>query len=168
LPKTNDDERPRRIPERHRDRGKLRTGISGIGLRSAFLGDKAEAYDGAIRVSLRSPTPDVSELFCYMEQGRARTLRDRISRTSIPPGVKDIQKRLGPGTAVVEYWKSGEETAALWITASSTVVARCGRVRDDALSLLVEDPVRRRDWGSADLGTALLRGLPMSDASIGA
>jgi tetratricopeptide (TPR) repeat protein len=148
---------------------RLRTGISGIGLRSAFLGDKAEAYDGAIRVLLRSPAPDASALFRYMEQGRARTLRDRIAKTSAPAGVKDIQKRLGAGVAVAEYWKSGEETAALWITASATMVVRCGRVRDDALTLLVEK-IRAggADWEpvSKDLGSALLGGLPLANASI--
>ena len=119
---------------------KLRKGIAGIALRAAFLGDKTEAYDGAIRVLLRDPAPNLAELFRYMEEGKARTLRDRLSGPSAAKAVTlpQLQQRLAPRTALVEYWKSGDETAALFITARTVSILRTGPLRDSAIDQLIE------------------------------
>src|SRR5207248_1355709 len=94
----------------------LRTTISTVSLRSALLGDKTEAYDGALRMALRAPDPVTPDLFRLMEQIRARTLRDSMSASSTTQTLATVQKRLSSGEALLEYWKSGDDVAALWVT----------------------------------------------------
>ena len=151
---------------------KLRQGIAGFALRAAFLGDKAEAYDGAIRMLLRDPAPNLAELFRYMEEGKARTLRDRLSGTAahaLVVTLPQLQQRLEARTALVEYWKSGDETAALFITARTVSVVRTGPIRDSSIDRMLEE-IRSggQHWPdlARELGAALVAGLPARQMNI--
>ena len=148
---------------------KLRSGLSGFSLRAAFLGDKAEAYDGAIRMLLRQPAPDAAELFRYMEEGKARTLRDRLKNPPAGATLAQVRQRLAPGTALLEYWRSGEETAALLIGVGEPRVARLGPVRDQTIDRLLEE-LRAGGVGwispAAELSEALIRKVPWGRAPL--
>lgn len=151
---------------------KLRKAIAGFSLRAAFLGDKAEAYDGAIRMLLREPAPDIVELFRYMEEGKARTLRDRLAEPAAKPApmtLRELQQRLPPRTALVEYWKAEAETAALFITASTAEVVRTRPVRDATIDQLLE-AIRSgsANWSvsAGELGAALVAPLPLGQSPV--
>ncbi len=98
----------------------VRTGISTASLRTGFLGDKRDVYDAAIALLIRQGSPDLEEIFHYMEQGRARALKDRIGGTAQPVTVASIQRRLAAGSALLEFWMDGPRGAVLWITPDGT------------------------------------------------
>ena len=95
----------------------LRTGLGTSGLRSSFLGDKRDVYDGAVRVRLGGAyaAPDAAQLFRLMEQGRARSLKDR-SGSATGASLAEIARRLPASTALLEYWTSGSQAAVVWAT----------------------------------------------------
>ena len=141
----------------------LRTGIAAVSMRAAFLGDKTEAYDGAIRVLLHTPNLSLEEVFHDMEQGRARTLRDRLN--AAPASLPLVQSRLPRRNALAEYWQAGDSAAILWIAPDAVRVFDIGAIPDRA----IDDFVMRLksgsdDWAPAatDLGRRLLDPLPLA------
>ena len=142
---------------------KLRTGIAAVGMRAAFLGDKIDAYDGAVRTLLTDFGADPTELFAYMEQSRARTLRDRLRAG--PQSLDAVRSRLPAGTAIVEYWSRDARAAALWITRDEARVFKL----TSALSPVIDDLLAAIKSGTDDwteparqLGLVLLAPLPLS------
>ncbi len=143
----------------------MRTGISSIGLKSAFLGDKRDVFDAAIRVLLREAVPDAGVIFRYMEQGRARTLKDRLSAASPALTIADVQGRLSRDTAMLEYWMSSGHAALIWITASASGVTTLASLEDEKIDMLVEQlRSGKSGWAalSREIGAVLLSQVPAS------
>jgi hypothetical protein len=62
-----------------------------------------------------------------MERSRSRVFQDRFYSGQVKPGslnLKLVQDHLKPDTALVEFWTGPDEVAALWITSSSSGIAR--------------------------------------------
>ncbi|HEY3441201.1 MAG TPA: CHAT domain-containing tetratricopeptide repeat protein [Paludibaculum sp.] len=137
----------------------VRTGISTAGLRSGFLGDKRDVYDAAIALLARREAPDVEEIFHYMEQGRARALRDRVSASGGPTTIAAVQQRLAAGTALLEYWVAGASGAVIWITGSTAGLAVFDAPANGVIEAYLEQlRSGKATWGgaSAGLGAATL------------
>ena len=124
-----------------------------------FFGDKRDVYDAAIALLIRRTSPELEEIFHYMEQGRARALKDRISASAPPATIAAIQRRLAAGSALLEFWMAGPRGAVLWITPSAAGLAPfdalAGTTIDAYLDLLRSG---KPSWGeaSAQLGAATL------------
>ncbi|MBI4907156.1 MAG: tetratricopeptide repeat protein, partial [Acidobacteria bacterium] len=144
---------------------KLRTGIAAITLRAGFLGDKIEAYDGAIRVLLRGH-PDPEEIFHDLEQSRARSLRDRLKVAL--GNVARLRGQLNHGEALVEYWHSSDRVAALWITRQQATVIPMGSLSGRAVEDLISSLKSGSDqWESRArrIAQVLLDPLPLQGVS---
>lgn len=86
-------------------------------LKSDFLADKRDVYDGLIRLLLTRN--DASAAFEYMERSRARVFQDRFYSGKGPVmavSLHSIQERIDPSTALVEFWMAQGAIAAVWIT----------------------------------------------------
>lgn len=86
-------------------------------LRAEFLADKRDAYDALIRLLVRKY--DVPEAFSFLERSRARTFQDRVTRddkvqSGSPLTLAEIQRLLPSETALIEFWVSGNQLAAIW------------------------------------------------------
>jgi CHAT domain-containing protein/TolA-binding protein len=89
-------------------------------LRSGFLADKRDVYDALIKLLVLRNDPAAA--FEYMERSRARVFQDRFFTGQARPAavsLGSIQARLGPSTALVEFWVSADMMAAVWITKNS-------------------------------------------------
>lgn len=137
----------------------MRTGISTVGLRAGFLGDKRDVYDAAIALLAAEESPGLEEIFRYMEQGRARALKDRIRETANPASIADIQRRLAPHTALLEFWVAEPHGAVLWITSAAAGLVRFKAPEAGAIEAYLESlRSGRADWRAASekLGKATL------------
>ncbi len=86
-------------------------------LKTDFLADKRDVYDAMIRLLLAHK--DAAAAFDYMERSRARVFQDRFysgKEQTASVNLRSVQERLGPSTALVEFWIANDEIAALWIT----------------------------------------------------
>lgn len=137
----------------------MRTSISTVGLRAGFLGDKRDVYDAAITLLVEQDSPKLEEIFHYMEQGRARALKDRISVQAGPATIAGIQKRLSPGSALLEFWLADPHGAVIWITPAAAGLLRfdapAAGMIDAYLDTLRSGQAAWQD-ASAKLGTATL------------
>lgn len=115
----------------------LRSDLSSTELRSGFLTDKRVVYDAAIRMAL-TDVPDLEELFHDMEQVRARTLKDR-SGAGGPLRLMDLERRLPPDTALLEYWTDGPQSAVLWITMAGSSIQRIASVSDGDVGQFLDE-----------------------------
>lgn len=87
-------------------------------LRAEFLADKRDAYDALIRLLVLKN--DVPESFSFLERSRARTFQDRVAegktqKSNVSPlTLTEVQRRLPAETALIEFWVSGGQLAAIW------------------------------------------------------
>lgn len=145
----------------------MRAGLGGSALRSTFLADKRDVYDLLIE-----NTAAADQVFHYMEQSRARTLRDRMELKT-QPDLAVLARTLPDDTATVEYWVRESSAAALWITNKQTGLVRWELTSKDrsalaALPSSLSDRTRA-DWRDTAQTVAgrLLSGIPaLSDPRI--
>ena len=103
----------------------MRSKIQLSRLKSDFLADKRDVYDGMIRLLLTRN--DTAAAFEYMERSRARVFQDSFYSRKVLPGamnLRSIQERLGPSTALIEFWVGPDAVAAIWITQDSAGIAQ--------------------------------------------
>ena len=133
-------------------------------LKTDFLADKRDVYDALISLRLDAPQPSPEQLLSLMEQSRARVLQDRVSATGAgKPSIAAIQKQLGPGTLLVEYWLGSHSWAALWIDSSSAGVVKQAPAENIA-AFNGALAAGSQDWRSmsSELGKRLLLGIAAS------
>jgi CHAT domain-containing protein/Tfp pilus assembly protein PilF len=94
-------------------------------LKTDFLADKRDVYDALIKLLLeRNDLPGALE---YMERSRARVFQDRFYNANVTPAslsLHSLQARLGPNTALIEFWTGPDAVAAIWITHNSAGMAQ--------------------------------------------
>jgi CHAT domain-containing protein len=103
----------------------LRSQLQLSRLKSDFFSDKRDVYDALIKLLLERN--DVAAAFAYMERSRARVFQDRFYGGKLAPEaltLASIQSRLGPQTALVEFWAGSDALAAIWVTHDSAGVAQ--------------------------------------------
>ena len=103
----------------------LRSQLQLSRLKSDFFADKRDVYDALIKLLLERN--EVAAAFQYMERSRARVFQDRFYGSKLSPEeltLASIQSRLGPETALVEFWAGAETLAAVWITRDSAGIAQ--------------------------------------------
>ena len=145
----------------------VRAGLQLTALKTDFLADKRDVYDGLIALNLTAPQPSPAELYRLVEQSRARTLQDQIkppkrSQSALP----DVQARLEAGSLIVEYWMAGNSIAALWIASSGVgIVKKAFTTEDTAMVHEFTEALAQGSPGwkriSSALGKQLLEGLPL-------
>jgi CHAT domain-containing protein len=94
-------------------------------LKSDFLADKRDVYDALIGLLLERN--DAAAAFEYMERSRARVFQDRFFGGKLAPDaltLRSIQSRLGPRTALIEFWAGAEALAVVWVTHDSAGIAQ--------------------------------------------
>ena len=145
----------------------VRAGIRVASLRTDFLADKRDVYDALIAIQLREPKPSPDELLQWMERNRARNLQDSlVARAPLSEaGVENVQRHLQPDTLLLELWIAGQDSAAVWVTASASGVLRYGHGAEisEHLSQLIGAIQSGGDeWKqpSRELGNLFLAGLP--------
>lgn len=89
-----------------------RAGLQLPALKGEFLADKRDVYDALIELTL--PSAGTAAIFDLLEQSRARTLQDRIPRST--PSLAAVQAHLDSETLLVEFWMGSGKAAALWAT----------------------------------------------------
>src|SRR6266404_3410632 len=103
----------------------MRSKIQLSRLKSGFLADKRDVYDGMIRLLLTRN--DTAAAFEFMERSRARVFQDSFYSAKVLPGamnLRSIQERLRPSTALIEFWVGPDAVAAIWITQDSAGIAQ--------------------------------------------
>lgn len=139
----------------------LRAGLGGASLRSDFLADKRDVYDLLIEHA-----SSVDDAFRFMEQSRARNLRD-LARPSRPKTLSAFARGLPADTVVLEYWLGSSSAAVLWITASETGIKRwklsAGEREEIAALPSILADAQRRNWREAarPIAQKLLSGIPV-------
>jgi tetratricopeptide (TPR) repeat protein len=138
----------------------VRSDMGNSSLKSDFLANKREVYDGAIELLLRDPAPDAAQFFDLVEKARSRNLQDRLRNTSEPLTLAAVQRRLAPGTTLIEYWTANGQVAALWIAPHATGIVT--RPFPDELAANVRAFAGDAPWRPAadTLGRALLSSIP--------
>ena len=94
-------------------------------LKTDFLADKRDVYDALIKLLLERN--DAASAFEFMERSRARVFQDRFFGGKLSPGaltLRSIQARLGPQTALIEFWVGTEGLAVVWVTRESAGIAQ--------------------------------------------
>lgn len=94
-------------------------------LKTDFLADKREVYDALIKILLERN--DAAFAFEFMERSRARVFQDRFFGGKLSPDaltLRSIQARLGPQTALIEFWVVTEGLAVVWVTRDSAGIAQ--------------------------------------------
>lgn len=105
----------------------VRSGLQVATLRTDFLADKRDVYDGL--VDLLAQRAETAEVFDLLERSRARTLQDRLrggatGGTATAVTLAAVQGRLEPGTLLLEYWFTGAAAAVVWITHEASGIVR--------------------------------------------
>lgn len=144
----------------------VRAGLGQASLGNDFLADKRDVYDSLIASELHQPKPSVDELVHWMERSRARSLQDRLaSRTAlIEPHLQAIQAHLPPHTVMIELWAGREDSIAIWVTPTSSGIARYGNDLEKRTSQFVAALEKDGDnWKqlSSELGALILSGIPL-------
>ncbi len=105
-------------------------------LKTDFLADKRDVYDGMIRLLLTRN--DASAAFEYMERSRARVFQDRFYSGKgqlASVNLRSVQGRLDPSTALVEFWIANGAIAAVWVTRDAQGIAQRQLAPDEMESL---------------------------------
>ncbi|HEX4605155.1 MAG TPA: tetratricopeptide repeat protein, partial [Candidatus Angelobacter sp.] len=103
----------------------LRSQLQLSRLKSDFLADKRDVYNALIKLLLERN--DAAAAFEFMERSRARVFQDRFFDGKLAPGalsLRSIQPRLGPQTALIEFWAGADGLAAVWVTSDSAGIAQ--------------------------------------------
>jgi CHAT domain-containing protein len=137
-----------------------RSRVSDVELRPGIFEDAAELFDEAIALQLTLGA-DADVVFRYVERGRARAVLEQIRAsddTPAPaglPSIRDIQRKLGPGVAVVEYASLPERTIAL-VIANDRAALRVMPVSRARLAQLARDLTAIRGASGSTLDEALI------------
>lgn len=107
----------------------LRADLGGPALRSEFLADKRDVYDLLIE---HATDPRVA--FRYMEQSRARDIRDRL-RILPSLDLDRVAAGLSRDEMVLDYWVGRSSAAVLWIAAGKFGLKRLSMTPGDVDSL---------------------------------
>src|SRR5262245_13202451 len=137
----------------------VRAEVRSVALRSEFLADKRDVYDALIALFLAEPSVSSAELFTLVERSRARTWQDRMTPAAPRLALGDVQATIPKDTLLLEYWSSGSETALLWLSSSSSGIAKQEKPGRDFPATTARGA---EDWRAASIeaGRALLSGLP--------
>jgi CHAT domain-containing protein len=103
----------------------LRSQLQLSRLKSDFLADKRDVYNALIKLLLERN--DAAAAFEFMERSRARVFQDRFFGGKLAPdalSLRSIQARLGPQTALIEFWAGADGLAAVWVTHESAGIAQ--------------------------------------------
>jgi CHAT domain-containing protein/tetratricopeptide (TPR) repeat protein len=103
----------------------LRSQLQLSRLKSDFLADKRDVYDALIKLLLERN--DAAAAFEFMERSRARVFQDKFFGGQLSPDaltLHSIQSRLGPQTALIEFWAGAEGVAAVWITREAAGISQ--------------------------------------------
>jgi len=103
----------------------LRSQLQLSRLKSDFLADKRDVYNALIKLLLERN--DAAAAFEFMERSRARVFQDRFFGGKLAPdalSLRSIQARLGPQTALIEFWAGADSLAAVWVTRESAGIAQ--------------------------------------------
>jgi CHAT domain-containing protein/tetratricopeptide (TPR) repeat protein len=103
----------------------LRSQLQLSRLKADFLADKRDVYDALIKILLERNA--AAAAFEFMERSRARVFQDRFFGDKLAPDsltLKSIQARLGPQTALIEFWVGAEAIATVWITRESAGISQ--------------------------------------------
>jgi CHAT domain-containing protein len=103
----------------------LRSQLQLSRLKSDFLADKRDVYNALIKLLLERN--DAAAAFEFMERSRARVFQDRFLGGKLAPdalSLHSIQARLGPQTALIEFWAGADGLAAVWVTRESAGIAQ--------------------------------------------
>jgi len=103
----------------------LRSQLQLTRLKSDFLADKRDVYDALIALLLERN--DAAGAFEFMERSRARVFQDRFFGAKLSPDaltLHSIQARLGPQTALIEFWAGAEGVAAVWVTREAAGISQ--------------------------------------------
>ena len=102
----------------------LRSSLQLTRLKTDFLADKRDVYDGIIQLLLdRNDVPAALE---YMERSRARVFQDRFFASDVKNhslSLPSLQARIAPDTALIEFWTGPDRIAAVWLTHNAAGVA---------------------------------------------
>src|SRR6478672_5339512 len=103
----------------------LRSQLQLSRLKADFLADKRDVYDALIKLLLERN--DAASAFEFMERSRARVFQDRFFGGKLSPDaltLRSIQARLGPQTALIEFWVGTEGLAVVWVTRESAGITQ--------------------------------------------
>jgi CHAT domain-containing protein len=103
----------------------LRSQLQISRLKADFLADKRDVYDALIKLLLERN--DVAGAFEFIERSRARVFQDRFFGAKLSPDavtLHSIQARLGPQTALIEFWAGAEGVAAVWVTRDNAGISQ--------------------------------------------
>jgi CHAT domain-containing protein len=120
-------------------------------LKADFLADKRDVYDALIKILLERN--DAAGAFEFMERSRARVFQDRFFGGKLSPDaltLRSIQARLGPQTALIEFWAGSDGVAAVWVTREAAGISqsRFSAAEMDAFQRFVTNLPENlsRDW----------------------
>ena len=103
----------------------LRSQLQLSRLKADFLADKRDVYDALIKILLERN--DVAGAFEFMERSRARVFQDRFFGAKLSPDaltLRSIQARLGPQTALIEFWAGSDGVAVVWVTREAAGISQ--------------------------------------------
>ncbi|HEY2363410.1 MAG TPA: CHAT domain-containing protein [Candidatus Angelobacter sp.] len=103
----------------------LRSQLQLSRLKADFLADKRDVYDALIKLLLERN--DAAGAFEFMERSRARVFQDRFFGAKLSPDaltLRSIQARLGPQSALIEFWVGAEGVAAVWVTREAAGISQ--------------------------------------------
>ena len=103
----------------------LRSQLQLSRLKADFLADKRDVYDALIEILLERN--DAAGAFEFMERSRARVFQDRFFGAKLSPDaltLRSIQARLGPQTALIEFWAGSDGVAVVWVTREAAGISQ--------------------------------------------
>jgi hypothetical protein len=103
----------------------LRSQLQLSRLKADFLADKRDVYNALIEILLERN--DAGGAFEFMERSRARVFQDRFFGAKLSPDaltLRSIQARLGPQTALIEFWAGSDGVAVVWVTREAAGISQ--------------------------------------------
>ena len=94
----------------------LRVSAGPPALKTGFLADKRDVYNGAIRILLKQQPVPVARVFSLLEQAKARAFQDSLLAGGTPLSLIAVQAVLPVGTTLLDYWISENQLAVIWVT----------------------------------------------------
>jgi CHAT domain-containing protein len=139
---------------------KIRSSAGPPAMRTGFLSDKRDVYDGAIGILLKQQPPPVPSIFQLLEKAKTRSFQDALPTAGRALDLQTIARSLPPDAMLLNYWLSGDRLAVVWVDhgvwglAQSTAPA-------NALLLQFRDTVQSGTGGewrqlAAELSNAIL------------
>lgn len=120
---------------------KIRANAGRPAMRTGFLADKRDVYDGAIRILLKQQPPPVPSIFQLLEQAKARSFQDALPSGGLPLDMHAIAAALPADAMLLDYWLSGDRLALAWVDHAGWGIAQ-GNAPANALLLQFLDSVQ--------------------------